>query len=313
LDGYAENPGDLSWAGFEALGDLTVHDRTSADLAAERIGLAEAVITNKTPVTAQTIGKCPALKYIGVQATGYDVVDVKAAQAKGIVVTNIPAYGTAAVAQFAIGLLLEICHHIGHHAQAVAEGRWEGSPDYCFWDHPLIELAGKTMGVIGFGRIGKAVGRIARAMGMMVLAFGGSPGPEGREIGEYVSLDELLARSDVISLHCPLSPETSGIINRDSIARMKDKVIILNNSRGALIVEDDLAQALESGKVMAAGLDVVSREPISGDNPLLRAKNCLITPHISWASLESRQRLMDSAVGNLRAFLAGRPVNVVRG
>lgn len=311
LDGYTENPGDLSWEGFAALGELTVYERTAAADIVPRIGDAEIVYTNKTPITAETLAVCPNLRYIGLLATGYNVVDVAAAKARGVAVTNIPTYGTAAVAQFAIAMLLEICHHVAHHSDAVHAGRWTANPDWCFWDYPLIELDGKTMGIIGFGRIGQATGRIARALGMRVLAYDSRPSDAGRAIAEYVPLDELLAVSDVISLHCPLFPETEGIVNKANIARMKDGVILLNNSRGPLVVEQDLSDALNSGKVYAAGLDVVSTEPIRPDNPLLKAKNCFITPHISWAPRESRQRLMDIAVENLRAFLAGAPVNVV--
>jgi glycerate dehydrogenase len=314
LDGYTENPGDLSWEGFEKLGKLTVYDRSSLTDPKEsisRIGGAEAVIVNKTPIPAEVINACPSIRYIGVLATGYNVVDVNAAKSKGIVVTNIPTYGTAAVGQFAIALLLEICHHIGHHDKTVHEGRWEKNPDWCYWDYPLIELADKTMGIVGFGRIGQVTGSIARALGMKVIAYDGHPNDSGRQIASYVSLDELFARSDVICLHCPLFPETTGIINKTNIAKMKDGVILINNSRGPLVVEADLAEALNSGKVYAAGLDVVSTEPINGDNPLLKAKNCIITPHISWASKESRQRLMDIAVDNLAAFIKGSPVNVV--
>ena len=311
LDGYTENPGDLSWEGFAALGELTVYERTAAADIVPRIGDAEIVYTNKTPITAETLAACPNLRYIGLLATGYNVVDVAAAKARGVAVTNIPTYGTAAVAQFAIAMLLEICHHVAHHSDAVHAGRWTANPDWCFWDYPLIELDGKTMGIIGFGRIGQATGRIARALGMRVLAYGSRPSDAGRAIAEYVPLDELLANSDVISLHCPLFPETEGIVDKANIARMKDGVILLNNSRGPLVVEQDLSDALNSGKVYAAGLDVVSTEPIRPDNPLLKAKNCFITPHISWAPRESRQRLMDIAVENLRAFLAGAPVNVV--
>lgn len=311
LDGYTENPGDLSWEPLAALGELTVYDRTPADKVAERIGDADIVYTNKTPVTRETLDACPNVRFIGVLATGYNIVDYVAAKEKGIPVTNVPTYGTAAVGQFAIALLLEICHHIGHHDQAVHEGRWESNPDWCFWDYPLIELDGKTMGIIGFGRIGQVTGRIAKALGMKVIAYDSFESESGKAIGEYVDLDTLLRTSDVIALHCPLFPETEGIINKETIAKMKDGVIILNNSRGPLIVEQDLADALNSGKVYAAGLDVVSTEPIRGDNPLLKAKNCIITPHISWASKESRQRLMDVAVENLRQFLKGTPVNVV--
>lgn len=282
LDGYTENPGDLSWEGFENIGELDVYDRTSlSDIkeAISRIGDAEAVLTNKTPLPKAVIDASPNLKYIGVLATGYNVVDVDAAKEKGIVVSNIPSYGTAAVGQFAIALLLEICHNIGHHNQAVKEGRWESNPDWCFWDYPLIELAGKTMGIIGFGRIGQVTGKIAKALGMRVIANDEFPSEGGKEIAEYVSRKELFAQADVISLHCPLFPSTQGLVDKENIAKMKDGVIILNNSRGQLIVEQDLADALNAGKVYAAGLDVVSTEPIKGDNPLLEAKNCIITPH----------------------------------
>lgn len=314
LDGYTENPGDLSWSALGKLGELTVYDRTPVGDREEiirRIGRAEVVYTNKTPLTGEIMEACPNLKFISVLATGYNVVDVAYAKGKGIVVSNIPAYGTDAVAQFAIGLLLEICHRIGHHDQAVKEGRWERNADWCFWDYPLIELAGKTMGIIGFGRIGQKTGTIAKAFGMEVLAYGSTPTDAGRAIADYVPLEELLARSDVISLHCPLFPTTEGIINKDTIAKMKDGVILLNNSRGPLVVEQDLADALNSGKVLAAGLDVVSTEPIRGDNPLLKAKNCIITPHISWAPREARQRIMDMAVENLKQFLNGTPIHVV--
>jgi glycerate dehydrogenase len=313
LDGYTENPGDLSWSGFEALGRVTVFDRTPPEEIVPRIGRAEIVIVNKTPLTRETLLACPDVRYIGMLSTGYDVVDVAAAKESGIVVSNIPTYGTHAVGQFAIALLLEICCRVGHHDRAVKEGRWTSSPDWCFWDYPLIELFGKTMGIIGFGRIGRATGRIAEALGMRVAAYDVAPDDAGRAVAEYVSLDELFASSDVIALHCALFPETRGIINRESIAKMKDGVIILNNSRGALIADQDLADALNSGKVYAAGLDVVSGEPIAADNPLLGAKNCFITPHISWAALESRSRLMDIAVSNLRAFLRGTPQNIAAG
>ncbi len=312
LDGYTENPGDLSWDGLGNLGELTVYDRTPANLIVERIGDAEIVYTNKTPLTKATLDSCPQIRFIGVLATGYNVVDVQAAKAKGIPVANIPIYGTAAVAQMAIALLLEICHHVGEHSAAVYRGEWTNNQDWCFWKYPLIELAGKTMGIIGFGRIGRATGKIAQALGMKVLAFDTNQTPPGvGEAYEYVELNELFAKADVISLHCPLFPSTEGIINKENIGKMKDGVIIINNSRGQLIVEQDLAEALNSGKVYAAGLDVVSVEPITADNPLLAAKNCFITPHISWAPKESRQRLMDLAVKNLEAFLAGAPINVV--
>ena len=281
LDGYTLNPGDLSWASLEAMGETVIYDRTSLTDHREiiqRIGDADAVLTNKTPLPKEVLEFCSSVKYIGVLATGYNVVDVDYAKKKGIIVTNIPTYGTAAVGQFAIGLLLEICHHIGHHSQAVHDGRWENNPDWCFWDYPLIELDGKTMGIIGYGRIGQATGRIAQALGMRVLAFDAHKNPELESAScKYVELDELLANSDVIALHCPLFPATEGIINKDNITKMKDGVIILNNSRGPLVVEQDLADALNHGKIAAAGLDVVSTEPIKGDNPLLKAKNCFIT------------------------------------
>ena len=314
LDAFTENPGDLSWAPLEALGEVTIYDRTAyaeSPLIAERIGDAEIVVTNKTPISRETLDKCPGVRMIAVLATGYNVVDYVYAGEKGIPVVNVPTYGTASVAQFAIALLLEICQHVAHHSEAVHAGRWENAEDWCFWDYPLIELAGKTMGIIGFGRIGQNTGRIAKALGMTVLASGSRETEAGRAIAEYVDRDELFARSDVVVLHCPLFPDTAGIINRDTIAKMKDGVILINNSRGGLIVEQDVADALNSGKIMAAGLDVVSTEPIRADNPLLRAKNCLITPHISWAPKEARQRILDITVDNIRAFLAGEPINVV--
>ena len=314
LDGYTENPGDLSWEELGKLGELTVYDRTSFTDEAEaiaRIGDAEIVFTNKTPITRKVLDACPGIRFISLLATGYNCVDYAYAREKGIPVTNVPTYGTASVGQFAIALLLEICHHIGHHDASVHAGNWERCADWCYWDYPLIELAGKAMGIIGFGRIGQTTGRIARAMGMEVLAYDSHPSDAGRAIAEYVDLYALLARSDVVALHCPLFPETEGIINRETIAKMKDGAILLNNSRGPLVVEQDLADALNAGKLAAAGLDVVSTEPIRGDNPLLKAKNCIITPHISWAPKESRQRIMDCAVSNVKAFLAGSPVNVV--
>lgn len=313
LDGYTENPGDLSWSGLEALGTLTVYDRTPADQVAARIGDAQIVFTNKTPVSRETLAACAHIQFIGVLATGYNIVDVQAATERGILVSNIPTYGTAAVGQFAIALLLEVCHHIGHHSQAVAKGRWQSSPDWCFWDYPLIELAGKTMGIIGFGRIGQTTGAIAKAMGMHLLAYDAHPTEAGKAIAQYTDLETVYRQSDVIALHCPLFPDTQGMINKESIAKMKHGVILINNSRGQLIVEQDLADALNSGRVYAAGLDVVSVEPIEADNPLLQAKNCIITPHISWAPKESRQRLMDIAVHNLEQFLAKKPVNIVNG
>ena len=314
LDGYTENPGDLSWDALAQLGELTVYDRTDPRdeaLIISRMAGAELVFTNKTPITRAAIDACPRLRFIGILATGYNVVDCAYAREKGVPVSNVPAYGTASVSQFSIALLLELCHHIGHHDRAVHEGRWERCADWCFWDYPLIELEGKTMGIIGFGRIGQAEGRIARALGMRVLAHDLHPTDAGRELAEYVDLDTLYARADVISLHCNLTPENTGMICAASIEKMKDGVLIVNNARGPLINEADLAAALESGKVAGAALDVVSTEPIRGDNPLLHAKNCILTPHISWAPIESRQRIMDCTVENAKAFLNGTPTNVV--
>jgi glycerate dehydrogenase len=312
LDGYTLNPGDLTWDRLKGIGDLTVYDRTPADKILERIGDAEIVFTNKTPLTKETFAQLPDIKYVGVLATGYNVVDVDAAKAHGIKVTNIPTYGTAAVAQFTFALLLELCHHVGEHSQAVKKGDWTNCPDFCFWNYPLIELAGKTMGIIGFGRIGQSVAKIAQALGMKVLANDSYQNRElENETLRYAELDELLVKSDVISLHCPLFESTKGIINKCSIARMKDGVLLVNTSRGPLVVEEDLAEALNSGKVAGAAVDVVSSEPIRKDNPLLGAKNCIITPHIAWAPRESRERLMNIAVDNLEAFLKGMPVNVV--
>ena len=314
LDGYTENPGDLSWEGLKEFGELTVYDRTSyveSPLIAERISNAEIVITNKTPISRTTIDKCPNIRLIAVLATGYNVVDYNYAAEKGIPVVNVPTYGTASVSQFSIALLLEICHHIGHHDKTVHEGKWAENADWCYWDYPLIELEGKTMGIIGFGRIGQAEGRIAKALGMNVIAYDLYPNESGRVIADYVTLDELFANSDVISLHCNLTPENTEMINRNNIAKMKDGVILLNNARGQLVNEADLADALASRKVAAAGLDVVSTEPIKADNPLLSVPNCIITPHISWAPKESRSRIMDSTVENIRAFIAGKPVHVI--
>lgn len=314
LDGFTENPGDLSWSGLEALGTLTVYDRTAyaeSELIAERIADAQIAVTNKTPISRQTIDKCPNLQLIAVLATGYNVVDCAYAKEKGIPVVNVPAYGTASVSQYSIALLLEICHHIGHHSDSVHRGDWAANPDWCYWDYPLIELEGKTIGIIGFGRIGQAEGRIAKAMGMRVLAYDVYPSDAGRTVGEYTDLDTLLRESDVVSLHCNLTAENTGLINKQTIEAMKDGAILINNARGQLIVEQDVADALNSGKLAAAGLDVVSTEPIRSDNPLLHAKNCILTPHISWAPKESRQRIMDATAENIRAFLNGTPQNVV--
>lgn len=314
MDGYTENPGDLSWEGLEALGDLKVYDRTSYEespMIAETIGNADIVITNKTPISKETIDKCRNIKLIAMLATGYNVVDYEYARKKRIPVVNVPSYGTQIVSQYALGLLLEICSHYGYHGQTVKDGKWEKSVDWCYWDYPLIELYGKSAGIIGLGRIGQATAKLLNALEMKVIAYDEYESDEGKKLARYVDLDTLFRESDVIFLHCPLFPSTQGIINRHNIAKMKDGVIIINNSRGGLVVEEDLAQALNSGKVYAAGLDVVSTEPIQADNPLLQTKNCLITPHISWAAKESRQRIMDCVVDNVKAFLAGKPMNVV--
>ena len=311
LDGYALNPGDLSWDQIRQFGDLTVYDRTPDELIVERIGDAQIVLLNKTPITAATLDACPSIKLICVLATGYNVVDCDAAKARGIPVCNVPAYGTAAVAQFTFALLLELCHAVGHHSSAVHAGRWCESIDFCFWDTPQMELAGKTMGIIGFGRIGQVVGSIAKAFGMNVLAYNRSRCVEGEAIGQYVDLNTLLAESDVVTLHCPLTPETQNLINAENIAKMKDGAILLNTARGPAIDEQAVADALRSGKLRGAAVDVISREPMDPGNPLLGAPNCIITPHMAWAPIESRQRIMDCTVRSIEAFLAGAPVNTV--
>ncbi len=312
LDGYTLNPGDLSWEGLKALGDVTVYERTPSDKIIERAKDAEIVFTNKTPLTKQTFESLPSLKYVGVLATGYNVVDVIAAKDKGIVVTNIPTYGTSAVAQMTFALLLELCHHVGEHSSRVKQGAWSTCPDFCFWDYPLVELAGKTMGIIGFGRIGQAVAKIAQALGMNVAVYDAYEDKSlETDMLRYTTLENLLATADVISLHCPLFESTKGIINKASIAKMKDGVMIINTSRGPLIDENDLAMALKAGKVAGAAVDVLSAEPPTADNPLMHTENCIITPHIAWAPKESRQRLMDTAVDNLEKFLAKNPQNVV--
>ena len=311
LDGYALNPGDLSWECLRRYGELAVYDRTPEDKIIERIGDSEIVITNKTPIMEDTLSKCN-IKYIGVTATGYNVVDTEAAKRYNAVVTNVPAYSTASVAQMVFAHILEICQQVGLHNKAVKSGEWEKSEDFCFWKLPLIELEGKVMGIIGFGRIGQAVGRIAQAFGMKVIAY--SPRKNSTlesQTMRYTDLEDIFRQSDIISLHCPLFEETKGIINRSNIAKMKDGVIIINTSRGPLIVEEDLAEALNSGKVYAAGVDVVADEPIKSDNSLLKAKNIFITPHIAWAPKEARDRLMSIAVNNIEAFLRESPQNVV--
>ncbi len=314
LDGYTENPGDISWAPLQELGEVTVYDRTAYEespLIAERIGDAEVAVINKTPISKETIDKCPNLKAIAVLATGYNVADYKYAAEKGIPVMNVPVYGTDNVSQFAVSLLMEVCSHIGHHSDSVHAGEWASNVDWCYWHYPMIEVSGKTAGIIGLGRIGTNTAKILRAMNVKVLAYDRHQHDAGKQVAEYVELDELLSRSDFIFLHCPLFPETEGIINKENIAKMKDGVILINNSRGPLVVEQDLYDALESGKVAAAAVDVVSTEPISKDNILLKAKNCIITPHISWATKEARERIMNTTADNIRAFIEGAPVNVV--
>lgn len=317
LDGYTLNPGDLSWKGFEDLGNLTVYDRTSydvndIDLIVQRSKNADAIIINKTPISRKALDKLPNLKYIGLLATGYNVVDIDAAKEKGITVTNVPTYGTDSVAQMTFALLLELTNNVGIHNAAVKAGKWSKSPDWCFWESPLIQLSGKTLGIIGYGRIGQSVGKIAQAFGMKVIAMANNPRKElENKDMKYVELDELLGNSDFISLHCPLTDETKGIINKKSIHKMKSNVMIINTSRGGLIVEDDLADALNRERIAGAALDVVSVEPIKPDNPLLKAKNCILTPHISWAPIESREKLMNIAVNNLVEYLKGQAVNVV--
>lgn len=311
LDGHAVNPGDLSWDCFKEFGDVTVYEYTEEHQILERIGNAEIVLTNKTPLTEETFARCPHIRLVCVLATGYNVVDCDAARKRGIPVCNVPDYGTAAVAQFTFSLLLELCNRVGHHNDAVHRGDWASSPYFCFWNTPQMELAGKTLGIIGFGRIGRAVGRIARAMGMEVIACNRSRHPEGEAIGEYVDLDTLLARADIVSLHCPLTEENAGLINANAISKMKDGTILLNTARGGLLNEQDVADALRCGKLRYGAVDVVSKEPIDPDNPLLFAPNCIITPHMAWAPIEARQRILDCTVRSIEGHLAGTPVNTV--
>ena len=311
LDGYALNPGDMSWKDFEESGDLTVYERTAKDETLQRIGDAEIILTNKTVISSEILKAATSVKYIGVLATGYNVVDIAAAKERGVIVTNIPGYSTASVAQTVFALLLEICLHTGDHNNAVHAGRWVSSKDFSFRDYPLLDLAGKTLGIIGLGTIGKAVAKIAKAFGMEVIACNRSQSEEGKVCAAYVSLDELLSRSDVITLHCSANPDSIGMINKNTIAKMKDNVILINTARGTVVVEADLAQALNSGKIYAAGLDVISEEPMKADNPLLTAKNCVITPHFAWATQDSRKRCMDIAAANIREFIKGSPINVV--
>lgn len=303
-DGYALNPGDLSWSAVEALGELTVHERTPREAIVERARGAAAVLTNKVPFRAETLAQLPELRYIGVLATGYDIVDVKAARERGIVVSNIPTYGTASVAQFAFALILELCHHVGRHAEDTRAGNWTRNPDWSYALTPLIELAGKTLGVVGFGRIGQQVAAIGEALGMRILAH-------DPMAAESVDLDRVLAEADVLTLHCPLTPDNRGMIGAEALRRMKRSAFLINTARGPLVVDGELAAALNEGVIAGAALDVLSTEPPAADNPLLTAKNCIVTPHIAWSTREARARLMQIAAENLRAFSEARPQNVV--
>jgi len=311
LDAFTANPGDVSWAPLQSIAECTFHDRTPPAETVARCAGAEVIITNKAPVTREIIAALPDLKYIGVTATGYNIVDVAAAKERGIVVTNVPGYSSPAVAQLVFALILEQTNNVGHHAQTVRDGRWVACPDFCYWDHPIIELSGRTLGIIGYGDIGAAVGRIAVAFGMKVLAskreWKTSP-PEGVT---PASIDEVFANSDVISLHCPLTDATKHLVGERTLGLMKSSAFLINTGRGPLVDEAALAQALNAGQIAGAGLDVLSVEPPKADNPLLTAKNCLITPHIGWASREARIRLIEATATNLKAFLAGNPVNVV--
>ena len=311
LDGKGVNPGDLSWDFLSEFGTYRVFDKTpTTALTIERLRGADVAITNKTPIDGVILDACPDVKLICVLATGYNVIDCTAAAERGIPVCNVPDYGTCAVAQFTIALLLEVCHRIGYHDSLVHQGRWSRCDSFCFWDTPQMELAGKTLGIIGFGRIGRAVAVIANALGMKVVAYSRTP-KENRGLAENVTLEQLLQQSDIISLHCPLTPQTEGLINRDTIARMKDGAILLNTSRGAAVDEQAVADALRSGKLKAAAVDVAVREPIPEDSPLLDAPNCIITPHMAWAPKESRQRILDTTAESIREFMAGTPKNAV--
>jgi glycerate dehydrogenase len=310
LDGFTLNPGDLSWDALKELGQCEIHERSAPDQLLPRLRSAEATLTNKVVLNRELIKSLPDLRYIGVTATGFNIVDVAAARECGVTVTNVPAYGTDSVAQATMALLLELTNHVGHHAKTVRDGRWSDCPDFCYWDYPLIELAGLTLGIIGYGRIGQQVGRIAQAFGMNVIATVNKP--KALEPGVWVvNLETLLRESDVVTLHCPLTAETKGLINRERIALMKPSAFLLNTSRGPLIVEEDLARALREERIAGAGLDVLSIEPPPKTNPLFTAPNCLITPHQAWATRAARQRLMRAAVENLKHFQAGTPKNVV--
>ncbi len=312
LDGYCLNPGDLSWDGLRRLGEVEVFERTAPGEVAARAAGATAALVNKTCLPGSVIEQLPDLRYIGVVATGYDVVDLAAAKERGIVVTNVPTYATESVAQYVFALLLELCHNVTLHAQATRAGEWTRHPDWSFWKTPLIELAGKTMGIVGFGRIGQQTARIADAMGMRVIAHDTYHGnPPDYPGFRWAALDELLSESDVVSLHSPLFPETRAMINRRTLALMKPSAFLINTSRGPLVVDQDLADALNAGRLAGAALDVLSIEPPPEDSPLLSARNCLVTPHMAWATREARSRLMDAVVENLAAWAAGKPRNVV--
>lgn len=312
LDGIALNPGDLSYDCINQFGEVTYYAQTKTPAETiERIADNEIILVNKVPITEEILAACPNIKLICVQATGYNIVDVDACAKRGIPVTNVPTYGTDAVAQFTMALMLEICHKIGLHDDSVHQGDWIKSTNFCYWLTPQMELAGKTLGIIGFGRIGRAVGKLAKAFGMKILAYNRSQCEEGHAIAEYVDLDTLYTQSDFISLHCPQTALTEKMINSETISKMKNGAILINTARGGLIDEPTLVEALETGKLRAAAVDVVSQEPMNPNNPLLRAKNCIITPHIAWAPIESRQRLLDCVVENIRAFLNGMPQNVV--
>lgn len=314
LDGHTLNPGDLNWDMLKTFGDVTVFDRTAyndIDII-KNIGDAEIIFTNKTPINKSVLQSATALKYIGVLATGYNVVDIETAKVNGVTVTNVPDYSSQSVAQFTMALILELCHHIGHHNLSVQQGDWVKNKDFSFWNYPLIELAGKTLGLIGFGKIGKATAKLAEAFGMKILVFNRTKYSEfENENLRFTTLDDVLQNSDFISLHCPLTSETKGIINADSIKKMKDTAFLINTSRGPLVNELDLANALNNNRISGAAIDVISAEPMQAKNPLLGAKNCIITPHIAWAPKEARQRLMDTTIENLNAFLKGNPQNVV--
>jgi glycerate dehydrogenase len=312
LDGYTLNPGDLSWEKLKMLGDVTVYDRTPLDLRFERAKGAQIVLTNKTPIDKEFLNSMPELKYIGVLATGYNIVEVDEAKKRGVIVTNVPAYSTDSVAQMVFALILELSNHTKSHSDAVKCGTWTKNKDFCFWNHPLIEISGKTIGIIGFGTIGRKVAAIAEAFGMKVIAYSRTH----REVMnlknfKWVELEELLKEADIVSLHCPLFSDTKGIINRNTLKLMKKSSFLINTSRGSLVIENDLAEALNKGIIAGAGLDVLTTEPPEKENPLLKAKNCIITPHIAWATREARMRLMDIAAHNVKAFLEGCPVNVV--